>query len=79
MDIILKDIPVIKDQLNKLCAGFGITVPTEITNFLNTYKTQEYFVKLYTIGDYAARFKLINFHDNKRVLLTIASKGSIKQ
>lgn len=79
MDGMLKDIPLIKSQLSKLCAGFGITIPIEITNFLDTYKMQEYFVKLYTIGDYAARFKLINFHDNKKVLLTIASKGSIKQ
>jgi len=76
---LLKDIPTIKSQIETLCGGFGITVPAEVTNFLNTYKTQEYFVKLYTVGDYAARFKLINFHENKRIILTIASKGAIKQ
>lgn len=76
---ILKDIPSIKSQIQLLCSGFGITVPAEITNFLDTYKNQEYFVKLYTVGDYAARFKLINFHENKRIILTIATKGAIKQ
>lgn len=79
LDGLVKDIPTIKSQIETLCGGFGITVPAEVTNFLNSYKTQEYFVKLYTVGDYAARFKLINFHENKRIILTIASKGAIKQ
>lgn len=74
----VKDIPTIKKQITDLLTGFGITPPAEILTHIGNYKKEEYFLKLYTVGNYNLRFKLINFPNNKHIYLSIASKGAIK-